>query len=66
MSVIGVSFGTVDAFAAEALEAYEKALLDARDRGVRVRALILCNPHNPLGTFISLLEIVAVCSLLTT
>ncbi|KAI1613793.1 1-aminocyclopropane-1-carboxylate synthase [Exophiala viscosa] len=33
----------------EAVEEYESVLLAAKERGVTVRALMLCNPHNPLG-----------------
>lgn len=47
--VIGVSFGEVDPFSDDALIAYEKALLNAQKAGIHVRALLLCNPHNPLG-----------------
>lgn len=32
-----------------AVESYERALLKARGEGVEVRAMMLCNPHNPLG-----------------
>jgi aspartate/methionine/tyrosine aminotransferase len=31
------------------LEDYEEALLKARDSGVTVRALLVTNPHNPIG-----------------
>ncbi|CAF3529027.1 unnamed protein product [Fusarium graminearum] len=47
--IIGVSFGDVDPFSIEAVELYEKTLTDAQDQGIRVKALLLCNPHNPLG-----------------
>ncbi|KAH8883529.1 1-aminocyclopropane-1-carboxylate synthase C [Thozetella sp. PMI_491] len=47
--LVEVSFDGVDPFGIEALDAYEKALNNARDRSILVRALILCNPHNPLG-----------------
>lgn len=35
--------------AAESVEAYERAFLEAKEEGIRVKALMLCNPHNPLG-----------------
>lgn len=28
---------------------YEEALLQAQKEGFKIRALLLCNPHNPLG-----------------
>lgn len=39
----------IDQFSAEMVESYETALLKAREEGTNVRALLLCNPHNPLG-----------------
>ncbi|KAH6695530.1 putative 1-aminocyclopropane-1-carboxylate synthase [Plectosphaerella plurivora] len=47
--IIGVSFGTSDPMGLETVQAYEAALEEARCKGIRVRALLLCNPHNPLG-----------------
>jgi histidinol-phosphate/aromatic aminotransferase/cobyric acid decarboxylase-like protein len=47
--IVGVSFGDVDPFSFEAVEFYEKALRDAQEQGTRVKVLLLCNPHNPLG-----------------
>jgi bifunctional pyridoxal-dependent enzyme with beta-cystathionase and maltose regulon repressor activities len=28
---------------------YEEAILKAADDGVKIRAMLLCNPHNPVG-----------------
>ncbi|KAF2164625.1 hypothetical protein M409DRAFT_25022 [Zasmidium cellare ATCC 36951] len=39
----------VDQFAPECVGVYEEALRKAQEEGVVVRALLLCNPHNPLG-----------------
>ncbi|KAK4502815.1 hypothetical protein PRZ48_006241 [Zasmidium cellare] len=39
----------VDQFEPGCVEFYERALLQAQEEGVTVRALLLCNPHNPLG-----------------
>ncbi|KAL6229488.1 hypothetical protein BDW75DRAFT_225029 [Aspergillus navahoensis] len=48
--VVSVSFDNVDPFSIEAVGNYEKALLDfQRNTGKRVRGLMLCHPHNPLG-----------------
>lgn len=44
-----VSFDGADPMAAESMEAYERALLQAKQEGITIRALMLCNPHNPLG-----------------
>lgn len=35
--------------AAESVDAYERAFLQAKEEGIRVKALMFCNPHNPLG-----------------
>lgn len=35
----------------EAVKCYEDALNDANLNGTPVRALLLCHPHNPFGTF---------------
>lgn len=47
---------------AGAVKGYEKALLEAEANGTKIRALLLCHPHNPLGqcyppeTLIALME----------
>jgi xeroderma pigmentosum group C-complementing protein len=39
-----------DQFSVQAVEHYEQAYLQARDeKGVSIKALLICNPHNPLG-----------------
>ncbi|KAF3897689.1 ACC synthase [Trichophyton interdigitale] len=48
--VVPVSFDDIDPFEVRCVTKYEKALLDFEARtGKRVRALMLCHPHNPLG-----------------
>lgn len=49
IEAVHVTFGDVDQFQPEAAACYEKALLEAEKAGTKVRALLLCNPHNPLG-----------------
>jgi aspartate/methionine/tyrosine aminotransferase len=49
IKVISVKFGDVDPFGVEAVPKYEDALLRSEKSGTKVKALILCNPHNPLG-----------------
>ncbi|KAI4210238.1 MAG: hypothetical protein LQ351_006916 [Letrouitia transgressa] len=44
-----VSFGDTDQFSTDGVPAYREAILSARQAGNCIRALILCNPHNPLG-----------------
>ena len=46
---IFVDFDGVDQFSPEAVAKYETALIEAEKKGIRIRALVLCNPHNPLG-----------------
>lgn len=46
---VGVSLKGVDPFSLDAVQKYEEEYLAARKAGVRVRVLLLCNPHNPLG-----------------
>ncbi|PKX90106.1 acc synthase [Aspergillus novofumigatus IBT 16806] len=38
-----------DQFSPDAVARYEEAFLQARETGVTIRALLICNPHNPLG-----------------
>lgn len=49
MRAVFTEFGDVDQFSPEAALKYEQALEDAEKKGIHVRALMLCNPHNPLG-----------------
>lgn len=44
-----VPFHGVDQFSTDALAKYEAAYEKAVEDGIKVRALMLCNPHNPLG-----------------
>ncbi|OOF93287.1 hypothetical protein ASPCADRAFT_7519 [Aspergillus carbonarius ITEM 5010] len=48
--VIPVSMGDIDPLSPDSIPAYETAAIDYEKRtGKRVRAILLCNPHNPLG-----------------
>ncbi|KAE8167720.1 pyridoxal phosphate-dependent transferase [Aspergillus tamarii] len=49
VEVVTVSFGKLDPLGPDCVKSYEEAVMSARKRGVVVRGLILCNPHNPLG-----------------
>ncbi len=44
-----VGFGDIDQFSLEAVTKYEEALQAAERNGTKIRALVLCHPHNPLG-----------------
>ncbi|KAJ5459752.1 uncharacterized protein N7458_001304 [Penicillium daleae] len=49
-TVVPVNFDDVDPFSAEAVSKYEDALVSfQQSSGKRVKALMLCHPHNPLG-----------------
>ncbi|KAK6007377.1 hypothetical protein QM012_004191 [Aureobasidium pullulans] len=63
LKCVFVPFGSTDQFSVSAIANYEKALLEARERGISVRALLLCNPHNPLGRCYLLATIKAVMQL---
>ncbi|RAL08267.1 putative aminotransferase, classes I and II family [Aspergillus homomorphus CBS 101889] len=48
--VVPVEMGDVDPLSPEAVDEYENAAIEFEARtGRRVRAVMLCNPHNPLG-----------------
>lgn len=47
--VVSVSFGKTDPCGIECVGKYEEAILQAKEEGIKIRALMLCHPHNPLG-----------------
>ncbi|KAF7593592.1 hypothetical protein BBP40_011212 [Aspergillus hancockii] len=49
VGLLEVKFGMTDPFSLGAVQEYENAYVDARSRGIHVKALLLCSPHNPLG-----------------
>ncbi|KAK6538739.1 hypothetical protein TWF694_010313 [Orbilia ellipsospora] len=49
MQLAPVSLKGVDPMGVEAVKFYERELQVQKNRGVKVRGMILCNPHNPLG-----------------
>ncbi|KAG9847514.1 PLP-dependent transferase, partial [Aureobasidium melanogenum] len=63
LKCVFVSFGTTDQFSVSAIANYETTLLKARKQGISIRALLLCNPHNPLGRCYPLATIKAVMQL---
>ncbi|KAF3808045.1 putative aminotransferase aclI [Colletotrichum gloeosporioides] len=44
-----VSFLGEDPIGPHSAKQYEQALLGALEQGIKVKAMLLCNPHNPLG-----------------
>ncbi|OTA96534.1 hypothetical protein M434DRAFT_392721 [Hypoxylon sp. CO27-5] len=44
-----VDVGDTDQFSPGCVAAYEAGFEAAKARGITIRALIICNPHNPLG-----------------
>ncbi|KAL4778805.1 pyridoxal phosphate-dependent transferase [Aspergillus varians] len=54
-----------EAFSLACIGKYEKALADAEARGVKIRAVVLVNPHNPVGRCYpteTLIEILKFCN----
>lgn len=49
VKTVGVSFNGNDQFSLEAVKSYEDKLLESNASGTKIRALLICNPHNPLG-----------------
>ncbi|KAF2006628.1 aminotransferase [Amniculicola lignicola CBS 123094] len=47
--VVPVAFGDIDPCGIECVVKYEEALLESEKKGVNIRVLMLCHPHNPLG-----------------
>ncbi|KAI5461605.1 pyridoxal phosphate-dependent transferase [Mariannaea sp. PMI_226] len=47
--LLPVPFHDADPLGEDAVEKYEKVILEAQAKGTKVAGLILCHPHNPLG-----------------
>jgi 1-aminocyclopropane-1-carboxylate synthase len=47
--VLPVCFGTEGPLDVSAVAEYQRALLTSLQQGVKIKAIMLCNPHNPLG-----------------
>lgn len=43
------TFEDIDQFGVDAVKVYEDHILQAAKDGINIRALLICNPHNPLG-----------------
>lgn len=65
VNVVQVPFLDTDPIGPDCFSCYEDALLKSEKQGVKVKALMLCNPHNPLGRCYSrptLLALMALCA----
>ncbi|ETN44730.1 uncharacterized protein HMPREF1541_10400 [Cyphellophora europaea CBS 101466] len=63
--LLGVPFGDIDPVSPAAAACYEATLQQAESNGTKVRALLIANPHNPLGRPYppaTLLALVNLCS----
>lgn len=49
VKVVNVPFHGIDQFSVEAVPCYETKLLESNASGTKIRGLLVCNPHNPLG-----------------
>lgn len=49
VKIVPVTFGNVDPIGPDCVTNYEEALLRSNEAGVKVRAIMLCHPNNPLG-----------------
>jgi aspartate/methionine/tyrosine aminotransferase len=48
---VHVSLKGINPFSKEVVKHYEQELLRSERQGIKVRMLILCQPHNPLGQY---------------
>ena len=51
--------GDTEQFSPDCVAGYEKTFEEAKARGHVVRALVICNPSNPLGESTATLQMVA-------
>lgn len=49
VQTVHVPFGDVDQFSPDAVTLYERRIIESELAGTKIRALLLCHPHNPLG-----------------
>lgn len=50
VSVVPVDTDHEDCFSEDIVAAFEKSLKESEEAGVKIRAVLVVNPHNPLGT----------------
>jgi 1-aminocyclopropane-1-carboxylate synthase len=49
MTPVYISSNDIDHFSPDIIPQYEAALKSAEDGGIKIKVLVLCNPHNPFG-----------------
>lgn len=49
LNIVYAKMGSVDSFAVAVVEQFDLAMEKAKKDGVRIRALLISNPSNPLG-----------------
>lgn len=49
VDLVPVAFGDVDPMSLAAVAEYDKVMEQAKSQGKKIKALVLCSPHNPLG-----------------
>ena len=50
-TLVAVSLKGYEVFSKDAVKRYEEEFLKAKEKGITVRVLVLCTPHNPLGQY---------------
>ena len=63
VNVIPVPFASTDPVGPSCISAYESAILNASANGIEPKALMLCNPNNPLGRCYSLPTLISLMTL---
>lgn len=49
VEIVYADTATDEAFTPSSVAKYEQALIEAEERGIKIRAVLLVNPHNPVG-----------------
>ncbi|KAF3036908.1 hypothetical protein E8E12_003583 [Didymella heteroderae] len=63
VQAVPVAFSGIDPCSVSCVAEYELALIDSNARGIKIRALLLCHPNNPLGRYYSREAIVGLMQL---
>jgi len=49
VKLVPVEFKDVDPFGEDAITTYKNAMIASDNEGTKIKAILLCNPHNPTG-----------------
>lgn len=52
VEIVYADTATDEAFTPNSVAKYEQALIEAEKRGIKIRAVLIVNPHNPVGMYI--------------